>query len=144
MLVSLYVPTNFQMYRQNSEKALLGGGVQLPNDPPLATLVAINKRQYTDKTLTLRESMWASGASELRKFSYFHILKLLFLSIICWYFRYSVGTKWHACRLKYTDKTPKSSIIGGGQLPPLPPSGYANVLFYPNCEQALNVVHVFE
>ena len=26
MLVGLHVPTNFQMYRQNSEKALLGGG----------------------------------------------------------------------------------------------------------------------
>ena len=26
MLVGLHVPTNFQMYRQKSEKALLGGG----------------------------------------------------------------------------------------------------------------------
>ena len=26
MLVGLHVPTNVQMYRQNSEKALLGGG----------------------------------------------------------------------------------------------------------------------
>ena len=31
-------------------------------------------------------------ASEFRKFSHFHILKLLFLSIFCWYFRYLVGT----------------------------------------------------
>ena len=29
--------------------------------------------------------MRASGASELRKFWQFHILKLLFLSIFCWY-----------------------------------------------------------
>ena len=29
---------------------------------------------------------------ELRKFSHFHILKLLFLLIFCWYFRYFVGT----------------------------------------------------
>ena len=30
-------------------------------------------------------------ASELRKFSHFHILKLPFLSIFCWYFRYFVS-----------------------------------------------------
>ena len=61
--------------------------------------------QYTDKTLTLRKCMCmrASEASELRKFRYFYILKLLFL-------RYFVGTsdalsyKWHACRLTCTDK----------------------------------------
>ena len=36
MLVGLHVPTNFQMYRQNSEKALLGGGRggQLPTPAP--------------------------------------------------------------------------------------------------------------
>ena len=35
MLVGLHVPTNFQMYRQNSEKALLGGGGgQFPLPPP--------------------------------------------------------------------------------------------------------------
>ena len=32
MLVGLHVPTDFQMYRQNSEKALLGGGG--PPPPP--------------------------------------------------------------------------------------------------------------
>ena len=41
--------------------------------------------------------MRASGASELRKFWHFYILKLLFLSIFCRY-------KWHACRLTCTDK----------------------------------------
>ena len=51
---------------------------------------AIYKRQYTDKTLTMRKCMCtrASGTSELRKFWHFHILKLLFPSIFCWYFRY--------------------------------------------------------
>ena len=57
-------------------------------------LGVIHKRQYTDRTLTLRRSMYmrASGASELRKFSHIYILKLLFLSIFCRYFRYFVGT----------------------------------------------------
>ena len=36
--------------------------------------------------------MRASGASELRIFRYFYILKLLFLSIFCRYIRYFVGT----------------------------------------------------
>ena len=90
---------------------------------------AIYKRQYTDKTLTMRKSVYmrASGGSELRKFSYFHILKLIFLSIFCWYFRYFVGTNWHACRLTCTDKFPnvptklRKSIIGPCPPPPPPP-----------------------
>ena len=46
-----------------------------------------------DKTLTLKMYVYmrASGASELRKFSHFHILKVLFPSIFCWYFRYFVS-----------------------------------------------------
>ena len=36
--------------------------------------------------------MRASGASDLRNFSHFHILELLFLSIFCWYLRNFVGT----------------------------------------------------
>ena len=39
VLVGLHVPTDFQIYRQNSEKALLGGGGSCPPAPPLATLV---------------------------------------------------------------------------------------------------------
>ena len=56
--------------------------------------VGLYKRQYTNKTLTLREYMImrARGTSELRKFSHFHILKRIFPSIFCWYFRYFVGT----------------------------------------------------
>ena len=57
--------------------------------------MALYKRQYTDKTLTFRKSIYnvrGSGASELRKFSHLHILKLLFLSIFCWYFKDFVGT----------------------------------------------------
>ena len=73
-------------------------------------------------------------ASELRKFSHFHILKLLFLSIFCWYFRYFVGTNLSAYMYRQistcTDKTPKKALLGGGGrgiwgCPP-PPSGYAS------------------
>ena len=46
MLVGLHVATNFEMYRQNSEKALLGGGcpTALPPPPP-ATLMAGNAKE---------------------------------------------------------------------------------------------------
>ena len=74
-------------------------------------------------------------ASELRKFRYFYILKLLFLSIFCRYIRYSVGTNDMHVGLhvptnfpmyrqisKCTDKSPKRHYWGGGgQLPPCPP-----------------------
>ena len=93
---------------------------------------AIHKRQYTDKTLTLRKCMCmrASEASELRKFRYFYILKLLF----------SVGTSdalsvQMTCLSAYmyrqisqcTDKFPnvptkvRKDIIGGAIAPPAPP-----------------------
>ena len=106
------------------------------------------KRQYTDKTLTLRKSMYmrASGASELRKFSNFYILKLLFLSIFCWYFRYFVGTNdmlvgLHVptnCQM-YRQNSEKHYGGGGAIAPPPPaPSGYANAPPYslvPSCMQ---------
>ena len=43
MLVGLHVPRIFQMYRQNCEKALWGGGGGLPPCPP-ATLMAGNAK----------------------------------------------------------------------------------------------------
>ena len=98
---------------------------------------AIYKRQYTDKTLTLRKCMCmrASEASELRKLWYFYILKLLFLSIFCRYIRYFVGTNDMLVGLhvpttfpmyrqisKCTDKSPKRHYWGGGgNCPPPPP-----------------------
>ena len=101
----------------------------------------IYKRQFTDKTLTLKQSMYmrASGASELRKFSHFYILKLLFLSIVCWYFRYFVGTNDMLSAYMYrqiskcTDKTPKKHYGGGGggNCPPAPP--LAALMIQTNC-----------
>ena len=74
----------------------------------------------------------ASGASELRICLHFHIKKLLFLSIFCWYFRNFVDTndilvgshvptdfQMYRQISKYTDKTQKKHYWGGGQLPPL-------------------------
>ena len=59
--------------------------------------------------------MRASGASELRKFSHFYILKLLFLSIFCWYFRYFVGTNDMIVGLHVPTKLRKSMGGGGGR-----------------------------
>ena len=47
MLVGLHVATNFEMYRQNSEKALWGGEIAPlpPPPPPPATLMAGNAKE---------------------------------------------------------------------------------------------------
>ena len=68
---------------------------------------AIYKRQYNDKHVTLSKCMCmrASGASELWKFWHFHIPKLLFLSIFCWYIE---NKSWF-------------NFIWGGKRPQAPP-----------------------
>ena len=53
--------------------------------------MALHKRHYTDKTLTMRKSMYVCERASLDFFSRIFSLKLLFLSIFCWYFRYVVG-----------------------------------------------------
>ena len=63
--------------------------------------------------------MQASGASELRKFSHFHSLKLLFLSIFYWYPRYFVGINDMLVGLHVPTELRKCII--GGQLSPPPP-----------------------
>ena len=55
------------------------------------------KRQYTEKSTNIacivKIYVYASEQSErARKFWHFYILKVLFLSIFCRYFRYFVGT----------------------------------------------------
>ena len=60
-------------------------------------------------------------ASELRKFRYFYILKLLFLSIFCRYIRYFVGTNDMLVGLHVPTKVRKGIIGGGGAIAPLPP-----------------------
>ena len=88
------------------------------------------------QTLTLSKCMCmrASGASELRKFWYFYILTLLFLSIFCRYSRYFVGTNDMLVGSHvptnfqmYRQKSEKALLGGGAAAPtPPPPSGYAN------------------
>ena len=73
----------------------------------------VYKRQYTDKSLTLRKSMYmrANGASELRIFfAFLHSKTAISFNIF-------VGTsdilcryKWHACRLTCSDKFPNLPI----------------------------------
>ena len=105
----------------------------------------IYKRQFTDKTLTFRQSMdlRASGASELGKFSHFYILILLFPSTFCWYFRYFVGTNdmlvgLHVptdFRFPNVPTKLRKSIIGGGgggNCPPAPP--LATLMYHPSLE----------
>ena len=74
-------------------------------------------------------------ASELRKFSsHFYILKLLFLSIFCWYLRYFVGTNdmlvgLHvATNFEMYRHNSEKALSGGGGIAPLPSPlpGYAN------------------
>ena len=73
--------------------------------------------------------MRASGASELRKISHFHILKLLFLSIFSWYTSDTLSVQMkclsaHMYRRisKRTDKIRKSIIGGGGGGGSCPPA----------------------
>ena len=47
-------------------------------------------------------------------FSYFHILKLLFISIYCWYFRYFVGINYMLVGL-HVKKEKEKSIMGRGR-----------------------------
>ena len=79
--------------RERNERAWRGcdavrGGVSFRNAVSFYYLWygSIYKRQCW-QTLTLSKCvcMRVSGASELRKCWHFHILKLLFLSIFCWY-----------------------------------------------------------
>ena len=58
ILVGLHVPTYFQMYRQNSEKSIMGGNFSLlptppAPPPPLATLVAWNSGCFTFEIMSM-------------------------------------------------------------------------------------------
>ena len=63
--------------------------------PLFSHMVWRYKRQYRTKHWHW-ENLWINyaserGASELGNFSHFHILKLLFPSIFCWYFWYFIS-----------------------------------------------------
>ena len=81
--------------------------------------------QYTDNTLTLRKSVYMRAS--LENFSHFHILKLLFLSIFCWYFRYFVARNdmlvGSHVPTKFQMYRQKKALLGGegSSCPPAPP-----------------------
>ena len=80
------------------------------------------KRQYTDKTPTLRKCMYMyMRASELRKCSHFHSKTITF-SIFCWYFRYFVGLHVPTNFQMYQQNSEKALL---GSPPPPRPSGLA-------------------
>ena len=106
------------------------------NQCSFLSLLMVWHYDINDKILTLRKSMYmrASGASELRKFLHFHIQKLLFISIFCWYFRNFVGTNDIFVGLHvptdfqiYRQNSEKALWVGGGggggwgAIAPLPP-----------------------
>ena len=75
-----------------------------------------------------------SGVSELRNFSHFHILELLFPSIFCLYFRYFVGTNdMLVClhvptNFEMYQQNSEKALGGGGAIP----SGYASASEQPS------------
>ena len=112
--------------KRTSMERMWCGGVSFQCSFLLLLMVwSYNKRQYTDKHVTLSKCMCmrASGASELRKFWNFHILKL-FLYIFCWYIE---NKSWF------------NFIWGGGQAPPPPqaPHQYASAHVLTNNAQLL-------
>ena len=97
----------------------------------------INDR-YVYRQNTNIEKIYVYASERAQKiFLHFYILKLLFLSIFCWYFRYFVGTNDMLVGLHvatnfemYRQNSEKALLGGGGNrppaLPPPPPPGYAN------------------
>ena len=88
---------------------------------------------YTNDSIPKKHWHWKNYIFEraerasLGKFLHFYILKLLFLSIFCWYFRYFVGTNDMLVGLHHVYRQNSEKAWGGGGNCPLPPSGYANV-----------------
>ena len=122
-----------------------GGGGFKPYDPPLITYgifglwhYYINGRMLTKQANI--EKIYVYMRASLEIFA-FHIKKLLFLSIFCWYFRNFVGTNDIGLLVglhvptdfqiyrQNSEKALWGSLGGGAPLPPPPPpppSGYAS------------------
>ena len=83
--------------------------------------------------------------SRLENFSHTYILKLLFLSIFCWYFRYFVGTNEMLVTVglhvatnfeMYRQNSEKALLGGGGELPPAVPPPPPATLMAGNAKEA--------
>ena len=86
-------------------------------------------------------------ASKLRKFSHFYILKLLFLSIFCWYIRYSVGTKeWWLSAYKHVPtvfhmyRQNSEKALWGAIAPPPPLATLVLYYLTINCCSYVNIL----
>ena len=110
MLVGLHVATNFEMYRQNSEKALWGGGgiAPLPPPPPPATLMAGNAKEA---------DIWFGRESAREARGKFKDLVCLVV-FLCWIKRFVLLSLCLKC--KWGDDPPRKIRGGGGHVPPPP------------------------
>ena len=79
------------IFRSQITSTYIGLYTQSMQFPLFTYGMMLYQQQYTDKTLRLRKCMYTMRASDLRNFLHFYILKLLFPSIFCWYFRYFVS-----------------------------------------------------
>ena len=119
MLVGLHVATNFEMYRQNSEKALLGGGNCPPPPcppPPPATLMAGNAKEA---------DIWFGRESAREARGKFKDLVCLVV-FLCWIKRFVLLSLCLKCKYmnRYISSFQKSRG-GGGHVSPPPPPGIA-------------------
>ena len=120
LVLLIHYLRNIYIFKSQTTSASILQSMQFP-------LITYELWVYTDKTLTLRKFMYmrASGASELRKFSHFYILKLLFPSIFCWYTdtlsvqMSCLSAYMYRQMSKCTDKTPKKHYWGNPPPPPL-------------------------
>ena len=109
MLIGLHVATNFEMYRQNSEKALLGGGGgNCPPALPPATLMAGNAKEA---------DIWFGRESAREARGKFKDLVCLVV-FLCWIKRFVLLSLCLKCKYmnRYISSFQKSR--GGGDDPP--------------------------
>ena len=127
MLVGLHVATNFEIYRQNSEKALLGGGGGIAPLPSPATLMAGNAKEANT-------SIWFGRESAREARGKFKDLVCLVV-FLCWIKRFVLLSLCLKCKYmnKYFssfqksrgggDDPPRKIRGGGGDTSPPPPPG---------------------
>ena len=126
---------------------IVGGGGHVP--PPGISAHGMAKRRWRPTKHYLWEKLCICErvyiVSELRKILHFHILKLLFLSIFCWYFTYVVVINYGCRVITYNVPTnfqmypvrpgtvrqnSENALLGGGggNCPHAPPPSLATLV----------------